>query len=195
MNNKVKIALAAVLLVSGVVVASKAKNALNKFSFRITGFQIKGFTAGGLKILLRSEITNDTGQSFTVNDMLCKLFYQDGPGYSEFARAASIPSVELVHATPKTVDNLFTIDLTQLPFLFKSGSIRATTFITVLGLEQKLDYDIKLTDMKSAVVKLVANASFIPAFIKNLIVGKQPVSGYQAPYAVTDLNSNQYSVV
>lgn len=74
MNKAAKIAIVSVaLFVPIVVLASKAKNALNKITFRITGFSILGLTAGGLRVRFRSEFVNDTGQSFSVNDLLSKL--------------------------------------------------------------------------------------------------------------------------
>lgn len=198
MNKAAKIAIASVaLLVPMVVLASKAKNALNKITFRITGFAIIGLTAGGLKVRFRSEFVNDTGQSFTVSDLLSKLLYKDGTQiFSEFARAASIASVEFVHSVPKTIDSIFTIDIMQIPHLFKTDTFRIASYFTVLSIEQTLVTDMKITDLKTAVVKEVTKAAWMPAFIKNLVLGKQPVSGYKQPYfPVTDLESSQYSIV
>ena len=197
MNRRAKIAIVSVaLLVPMIALASKAKNALSKITFRITGFQILGFTAGGLKVRFRSEFINDTGQSFSASDLLSKLLYKEGEVSSEFARAANIDKVAFVHAVPKTIDSIFTIDLMQIPKLFKTDTFRVATFYTVLGIEQTLNYDIKITDLKTEVVKLVTNATWVPKIIKNLTIGKQPVQGYQAQYFIgIDLDPSQYQVV
>ncbi len=198
MNKGTKIAIVSVALIMPILVlASKAKNILSKITFRITGFAIVGLTVGGLKFRFRSEFVNDTGQSFTVNDLLSKLLYKDGTIlFSEFARAASIATVEFVTSVPKTIDSIFTIDIMQIPKLFKTDTFRVATFFTVLGIEQTLVTDMKISDLKTEVVKLVSSASWMPVFIKNLIAGKQPVSGYNSPYfQVTDLEPSQYSFV
>lgn len=199
MNKGTKIAIVGVaLLVPIVAIASKAKNAFNKITFCITGFAILGFTAGGLKVRFRSEFVNDTGQTFTVNNMLSKLLYKEGTTsvFSEFARAASIASVTFINAVPQTIDSIFTIDIMQIPKLFKSNTFRISSYFTLLGFEQALNFDMSITDLKAEVLTRVSNASWVPSFIKNLITGKQPISGYNAPYfQVTDLQPSQYEIV
>lgn len=199
MNKGAKIAIVSLaLLVPIVVIASKAKNALSKITFRITGFQFLSFTAGGLKVRFRSEFTNDTGQSFSASDLLSKLLYKEGETYSEFARAGSIPTVEFVHATPKTIDSIFTIDLTQLPFLFKTDTFRISNFFTVFGIEQTLNYDIKIADLKTMVMKLIPVSTFLTEKFKTLFTKKTALQGYRAAAYIAniqDLEPSQYEVV
>ena len=199
MNKAAKIAIASVaLLVPIVVLASKAKNALNKITFRITGFSILGLTSSGLKVRFRSEFVNDTGQSFSVNDLLSKLLYKDGTQiFTEFARAASIASVEFVHAVPKTIDSVFTIDILQIPKLFKTDAFRVATYFTVLGIEQSLVTDMKITDLKVEVANLISKTAWIPSIIKNLVTNKKSFSGYNPAYVakIHDLDPSQYQVV
>ena len=199
MNKAAKIAIVSVaLLVPIVVLASKAKNALNKITFRITGFSILGLTAGGLRVRFRSEFVNDTGQSFSVNDLLSKLLYKDSIGiFTEFARAANIPTVEFVNAVPKTIDSVFIIDILQIPKLFKTDSFRVATYFTVLGIEQSLVTDMKITDLKVEVANLISKTAWIPSVIKNLVTNKKSFSGYNPAYVakIHDLDPSQYQVV
>ena len=199
MNKAAKIAIVSVaLLVPIVVLASKAKNALNKITFRITGFSILGLTSGGLRVRFRSEFVNDTGQSFSVNDLLSKLLYKDSTGvFTEFARAANIPTVEFVNAVPKTIDSVFIIDILQIPKLFKTNSFRVATYFTVLGIEQSLVTDMKITDLKVEVANLISKTAWIPSVIKNLVTNKKSFSGYNPAYVakIHDLDPSQYQVV
>ena len=199
MNKVAKIAIVSVaLLVPIVVLASKAKNALNKITFRIKGLTFIGLSAGGLKVHLRSEFINDTGQSFSVNDLLSKLFYKDNTGiYTEFARAESIPTVVFVNAVPKTIDSIFTIDILQIPKLFKTDAFRVITYITALNVEQSLVMDIKITELKTRVIKEVAITPGIPNVIKRLVASIQGINNYNPTFngKIHDLDPSQYQVV
>ena len=136
MNKAVKWAIGGALLVTAVAVVSKAKNALDKLSFRIAGFSFVGFTAGGLKVRFRSVLANDTAVSITAHNILSKLYYKSGNDYTEFGRADNIASMKFPKGQPVNIDSVFTIAFTELPYLLRSDVFQIRTYYTIYGLEQ-----------------------------------------------------------
>ncbi len=186
---------AAALTVIAIGLASKAKNALDKLSFRLTGFSFIGFTAGGVKIRFRSELANDTGVTINAHGILSKLFYKSGNDYTEFGRADNIPSKTFPNGVPVSIDSVFTIPFTEIPYLLRSDVFRIITYYTVFGIEQKDVTEIKLTDLKTQVIAAAKNSSLVPGFIKNLLGDVGALAGYRASDYVIQLQPNQYRTV
>ena len=190
MNKAAKVTIAAVIAVGLISIASKAKNAMDKVTFHITGYKIQKLSLSGLTLLVRSTFINDTGQSFTVTDLLTKLLYQTSPTtYEEVARAIPIPSIEFVHSVPKEIDTVFELTFGSILHLLRTGTVRITSFLTVLGFEQTLITDIKTSDMKNTIIAKASTIPFVLTALKAL--GLSGMGGNN----FTDLNSNQYEVV
>lgn len=195
MNKAVKWAIGGALLVTAVAVVSKAKNALDKLSFRIAGFSFVGFTAGGLKVRFRSVLANDTAVSITAHNILSKLYYKSGNDYTEFGRADNIPSMQFPKGQPVNIDSVFTIAFTELPYLLRSDVFQIRTYYTIYGLEQKDVTDIKLTDLKKQAIAVAKTSPLVPGFIKTLLNNLSGLSAYDHRDYVLNLSPNQYRTI